>query len=354
MGRIPGNEAVLVGQFPDRKYPALEGEMRDLKTVNLPNIGKFLFLDRAAIRYLRNAAKDIDVLNLYHLSRHTLVYGLIYKMANPKGLLYLKMDAYNSHLQTQKRYAKGRLKNYIFRKLEQRFLKNLTLATVENKAGVALAKKTYPELASRLMYLPNGCNDDFLGQIDKFEDQENIILSVGRIGGDDKNYDLLLKALPKFNLGDWKMRVVGPMTDAFAEKWQAAQQSFPLETARIEFLGPIYDRKTLYEIYAKSKVFFLTSRFESFGIAYVEALYFGAVLVGHREMSAYPDIINQGEFGTYYINNNPDSFAEALTEAVLMSENEETTSAAKKHTEQNFYWSKIASTLNQELQNARK
>src|SRR5690606_7881788 len=243
--------------------------------------------EKASVHYLKNHAKEIDVLNLYHLSRHTLVYGNLFKKNNPKGKLYLKLDAYTSHLKKRKRYARNIIKNIALKWLEKEFFKNVDLVSVESREGLEAARNTYPHLSSKLFYLPNGCNDIYLKKnFTKPVEKENTILSVGRPGSPDKNYELVLAALPYLDLGNWTIKIAGPVSEEFKEKWEVASQAYPVQASKVEFLGNFTNRQKLYEEYASAKVFFLPSRFESFGIAFVEALYFGCVLAGHKGMSA--------------------------------------------------------------------
>ncbi len=352
MQEVAGYDAALVGRFPEEEYPALEGEVKGLETISLGDKGTWFFAEKASAHYLKNNAKEIDVLNLYHLSRHTLVYGFLYKRANPNGKLYLKLDAYTSHLKKRKRYARNPIKNEILKYLERRFFKMVNLISVESTQGLEAAQKTYPKLREKLFYLPNGCNDLYLKkQFPTLPEKENIILSVGRMGGADKNYELLLRALPFLEIGDWKIRIVGSITDEFEEKWLAVAKKYPEAASKIEFLGVFTDRKKLYDEYANAKVFFLPSRVESFGIAFAEALYFGTLLVGHEGMSAYRDLSANGKYGVFYQDNDAKSFAEALSKAVGMSEKSDICKEIENHTAKNFYWSSLALKLAKRLGN---
>lgn len=352
MQRVAGYDAALLSRFPEADYPALAHEVKGLKTISLGDKGLWFFAEKASVHYLKNFAKEIDVLNLYHLSRHTLVYGYLYKKNNRKGILYLKLDAYTRHLKKSKTYARNPLKNAALKYLERRFFKAVDWISVESVAGLETARKTYPKLTNKLFYLPNGCNDFYLKKtFPTPQKKENSILSVGRMGSRDKNYELLLRALPFLKLDGWKIRIAGPMTPEFESKWHTEAEKYPEAAAKIEFLGLITDRKALYKEYAKAKVFFLPSRFESFGIAFAEALYFGSVLVGHHGMSAYDDLSAKGAYGVYYDDNNPESFAKALDEAAQLSGEAGIQNKVENHAKKNFYWSSLAANLANRLRN---
>ena len=346
MGLLPGVEASLVGRFSKPEYPALDTEVRGLHTVHLEFKGNAAFLDRAFTDYLKEHARQIDILQLYHLSRHTLIYGLYYKRFNPNGKVYLKLDGYNDHFRSRKRYARGVVKNALLKATERRFMRAVDLVSIENTEGVDIVAGTYPMLGEKLFYLPNGANDFYIDRcVEQPAPKEKVMMSVGRPGSPEKNYELLIAALPFLRLDGWRIEVVGPCTPEFLEKWREAQTKFPEQTAGITFVGEITDRKLLYEKYARSSVFFLPSRFESFGISYAEALYAGNVLVGHKGMYAYDDLSGKGVFGTYYPDNDPASFAEALNEAVLLSQKEGIVAYAHACGQSDFAWSGIVERL---------
>ncbi len=352
MGVHQGCESTLVGkvQFDPEKVSALKSEVAGLQLHPLPEKGNMGFLDKAFLEYIDTHGKSIDVLNLYHLSRHTLIYGLKYKRKNPNGKLYLKMDAYNQHLLPVRIYSKNPLKNAFFQILERRFLKRVNWITVENQEGLRLMKANFKGIEKKLAYMPNGCNDVFMKSIPS-ANREKVILSVGRVGGTDKNYDLLIRALPFLRLGDWKIKVIGPVEPAFASRWEKAIVQHPELADYIEFCGAIYDRQELYRAYSRASVFFLPSRFESFGISFVEAQYFGAILVGHKGMSAFPDIVANGKFGVFYEDNDPHAFAQSLSEAMSMSESL-TRDEIATYNKAYFHWSQLTEKLLNDIKHA--
>lgn len=339
-----GHESTLLGHADaDISIP---DEVKGLKIELLEEKRPLFFLDRAFLDWLKANAKSVDVLHLFHLSRDSIFYGAYYKRLNPKGRLYLKMDAYNDHLLSRKRYAKNPIKNALLLRTEKDFFRQLDLATIENREGLDLTAKTYPELSPMLEYLPNGCNDAYL--IKHYSEQpvkEKIILSVGRLGSSDKNYDLLLTALPLIKLPEWKFVIVGPISDEFQMKIDEFFGSHPEWRDQISFTGSISDRKKLYEIYSKASVFFLPSRYESFGISFVEALYFGACLVGHEGMYAYDDISRNGAFGCYYDDNNSASLAEAIHAATSKSSEAQFAEKARRYGRNSFSWSNLTEKL---------
>ncbi len=352
MNELAGYDAALLGRFPEKDYPALRGEVKGLEIIQLEDRGTISFLERAAMDYIKNAAKQIDVLQLSHLSRHTLLYGLLYKRHNPQGQLYIKLDAYNDELRTRKLYARSKFKNAILARFEKRFFKVVDLISIENTPGLEIALDTYPEWADKLIYLPLGANDRYLKKhFQKSVIKENLIISVGRIGRPEKNYELLIRSLPFLKLGDWKMILIGPVTPEFQKTWSEVSTSHPDIADRIKFLGNVSDRLILYGYYQRSRVFFLPSRVESFGIAFAEALYFGNVLVGHEGMFAFGDLSANGRFGEYFQDDDPQSFAEAIHQSIIRTSTNETqlSEEISGHAAANFHWTGIADRLNEAL-----
>lgn len=356
MGQQPGWESALTGHFEEAAYPALEGEVKGLQVDRLEDKGKTGFLDRATLAYLNAHAREIDVLHLFHLSRDTLLYGVHYKRLHPRGKLYLKLDAYNAHLAKRKTYSKNKLKQVLLGKLERRFLRLVDLVSVENVEALAMVERTYPELRDKVIYLPNGAHDAYIDRVlPSPPPKEKLLLCVSRPGSPEKNVELLIRALPYLRLPEgWRIEVVGPCTPEFAEAWIKAQAQYPAQSTLVEFRGEVSDRVEVYRTFARASVCFLTSRAESFGIAYAEALYLGSVLVGHKGMYAYDDLSANGQFGSYYTDNDPQGFAQALQEGVLLSQKAGMAEAARKHGQKHFGWSGIVEGLRRRLGKAPK
>jgi len=327
-------------------------EVRSLRLKTLPDEGKRFFLEKSFLNFLDEHAKDIDVLHLFHHNRDTIFYGLKYKKLNPNGFLYIKLDAYNQHLIQKKIFSKNPFKDFYMQIQARKFYKSVDLFTIENTAGKSLAERTYPDWKTKLVYMPNGCNDFFLKSIEpETPAKENVVLSVGRLGSSDKNYELFLRSLEHIHLPGWRFRIIGPMTDEFSARLEKCKKENPKLFENVEFTGAIRDREKLYGEYSRARVFFLPSKFESFGIAFVEALYFGNVIVGHNGMAAFDDLSDQGKYGEYYEDNKPESLATSLETATKKSMIKGIEEQIKEHTRQNFYWSSLARRLSSRIRN---
>ena len=145
----------------------------------------------------------------------------------------------------------------------------------------------------KLIYVPNGIfNPDFDENIDK----DDIILTVGRIGDYEKNNELLVEAIlmiPEDKLIGWKIYFVGKVNSDFEKYIKEIYLKNEYLKKYFIFTGEINDKKYLYRLYSKAKIFCLTSRWESFGIVIPEAMNFGNYIITTDFPAAHDIIINK-------------------------------------------------------------
>ncbi len=277
-----GYDSTLVCFRNETAYPALEREVKGLKIHFLPEDKSYAFgrISRQAVAYLRKHAREIDVLNLYHNTQESLFYGFIYKLFNPEGIVYIKLDINIERFDAQKtqRIHAWRLKgyNWFFRHIAD-------VVSCELPSAFDYLEKAIPALKGKLLLLPNGIDGKAIEnegiQVLPAGEKENLLVAVGRIGAPEKNHELLLRAAAQVDLKDWKIALVGPVNEAFREWSESFLASRPALKKQVVFTGPITGRTELYGWYNRAKVCCLTSRYESFGLVLVEALYFGNYLL---------------------------------------------------------------------------
>lgn len=341
-------EARLVCFKNRTDYSFLRSEANFLKIDFIEPLGKELFKEKAVLKYIKDHATEIDVLHFFHLTKETIYYSLFYKKHNPRGKIYVKMDVYNEMLKKEIKYSKKSLFNWIHKRKESQFFKELTAISVENPIALELLKKKFPVLKEKAFLITNGVNDQYLSKqfpITKtFEEKENIILSVGRIGAKDKNSEMLLEAFVNSNLLDWKLMFVGPLENGFRERVEQVLLKKPLLKNQIELVGGVEDRVQLYEYYNRSKICCLTSPFESFGIAFIEAMYFGNYVIGTSGMSSLKYITNNFELGGVVADGKAlaELLAKTTIDEVFLTQNYQ---KAKDRIVDKFYWSKIIASL---------
>jgi glycosyltransferase involved in cell wall biosynthesis len=157
-----------------------------------------------------------------------------------------------------------------------------------------------PRIMDRLKILPSGTDFFQLKELG-FEhpqktNKENIIITVGRIGSEQKNNEMSLEALNGLDLKEWKFVFIGPIEKDFLP----CTKNLP---NNIIFTGNIADRTEIYNWYKKAKVFCLTSKWESWCLAMADSLYFGCEIIS-TNVGCFEDITNK-EFG-YEIKNAND------------------------------------------------
>lgn len=332
----------------DDSYSYLNTAVRGLKVDFIPYTGKLFFFQKSVAYYLLKNSKSIDVLNLYHFTPESFLFGLIYKFKNRKGKLFLKMDAGASGLNTLKiksnNYVIYFIKNTLLIILKYFFIQKLDIISNETRKGMELVGDIDSRLPKKTIYLPNGIDDLFLksNMINRLEykEKENIIVSVGRLGNYAKNTELLLDVLTRVNLKEWKVYLVGHIEEHFKQYIESFFDSNPQLKNKIIFTGNIVDRKELFELYNQCKIFLGTSRSESFFIALVEAMYFGNYIVS-TEVGAIHDITKGGSLGSIIKNHNSVQLSNKLNSLINNTKILSDTFQQRIDWSENFLWSKI-------------
>lgn len=368
LGQIPyflhklhGYDSTIVCYKISAHYNNINGEVKGLKIDFIENTGRLSFLEKGVLKYIYKNAKQIDVLNLYIFSKFTFVYGILYKKLNPKGFLFLKLDGYNETFAEGNKivHSTNPIKNTILKYLEKSFLKKVDLVTIENQEGEKLVHNMFPSIASKVMYLPVGVNNLFLNETfankqKSFKEKENIILTVGRVGEEIKNQKMILKALTKTDMKDWKMVFVGPVNDSFKVYFDELCVKFPHLKEKVILTGNISNRVELYEWYNKSKVFCMTSLKESFCHSISEALYFGNYIIGTEGIMSMKDVTDNGKYGVTL--KSDDDVALASTFQKLINDDSqlsvlypEIVNFSRMH----FVWSNIIGKVNEQINNSK-
>lgn len=346
-------DAELISYKNNEEYPFLNKEVKGLKLNFIRNKGRLLYFEVGILSYLWSFSKSIDVLNLFHFKKDHLLYLLLYKTLNPKGKSYIKLDMdilffkdYNAFL-----YSKYSIKNYFLKGMTKWMFKITDVFSVETEEAKSYLLQVYPELEQKLICIPNGVDNLYLeGEIKlrSWEEKENIIITVGRIGTFQKNTELFLEALKEVELGVWKVYIFGPIEASFQTYIDTYFKINPHLAEKILFMGNITDRIVLFEWYNRAKVFCLTSRFEGFPIAFSEALYFGNFIISTPVSSAL-QITNNSEFGIVVKAEAKDFSAaikDCMTVGYLTSKRYE---EILKFSRNNFSWPGIIKKLADKL-----
>ena len=194
-----------VACYNNGEYPYISDLVEGLKLDFIPRDSGNALLDASA--YLRENAPKIDILNLYHFLDRTLEWARLYKALNPKGKIFLKLDA-NEWFIKQFDINEKNIKS------SHSILQECDLISVETTELYEYLNKQWP---LTIEYLPNGFYDFGVKKPINYAEKENIICTVGRIGQYLKANDVLLEAfkLASPSLPDWKLKIIGPMEKSF-------------------------------------------------------------------------------------------------------------------------------------------
>lgn len=309
---------ILFPDLPNNKN--LPSEINGISLLRLPvsRGNNFRLKYIALYRYIWKYAKSIDLLMRFFDTSVNRELSLIYKLRNPHGKFYIKMDVNPNSIADEP-------EGFSFRRIKDKVLysiSNYTVDVISCETHIAYEKlklkKLYKSFGN-LVVMPNGFDEDLLKSYNivenSFEEKDDIMITVGRLGSYPKNTEMLLRSLSKVNLGNWKFYLIGPIDDAFIPKVKAFFEENPEKRNNVIFTGPIYNKKELWEYYNKSKIFVFTSEWESFGLVLVEAKRFRNYILT-TPVGAANDILANGKFGDLLINDDDKDLAGKLQQII--------------------------------------
>lgn len=302
-----GYEAVLVGAYNQEECPALDQYINGVKLEYLPD-GSI----QSRMRYIRNYATEIDCLLL--MGAYPINYQIapLYKQLNPNGKICIELDA-----------NIGWMDRTIWDNDDFRAF--MDACDVIMTAGYSIQKylnKKWPWKVENILngfYNVTGQNIEY-----KFEEKENIILTVSRLGTEQKAVHILLEAFAQISnqIPQWKLHLVGSMEVEFHEYIQKFYQRFPQLKERVIFIGEFHNKEELYEEYKKAKIFALSSVHEGFPNVIAEALNFGCV-IATTKFDVYEECIQVRQCGMAADINDIQGFSEILLQLCQDSRLEE-------------------------------
>lgn len=256
----------------------------------------------AYFKYLLSNARKTDLLMCFHWRIETYFSILFYKFLNPKGKLYIKLDTDSGNEFDTTRYIG--IKRWLLHKLYSACIHRVNCFSCEtSKVYDTICQNTDfgDILKKKLVLMPNGFDEELLQSFNikerSFEEKENLIITVGRIGTEQKNTEMLLNALQGLNLKDWKVCIIGPIEPNFQETIDKFYQQNTEKQNQVQFIGSINDKRELWEWYNRAKIFVLTSRWEGSPIVLPEAKHFNNYIIS-TPFSAAIDAIKYDNFGS--------------------------------------------------------
>jgi glycosyltransferase involved in cell wall biosynthesis len=173
--------------------------------------------------------------------------------------------------------------------------------------------------------------------------KEKVILYAGRLHP-EKGLELLIGALRHAEmqkwLGEWRVEIVGPWTvgEGGGGEGYFSQLKSLAEGLPVAFTGPVHDPARLFDHYQRASIFVypsLAEKGETFGVAPLEAMAFGAVPVV-SDLTCFRDFIQSSRNGLVFDHRAPNpsrGVAASITE--LLGDEQKRISFAKAALEVN-------------------
>lgn len=291
-----------------------------------------------SLQYIERGAKEIDGLLFYGCYSSYYKMAEMYKRLNPKGRIYLALDA--------NRFWMDRI---LWDEKDFRIF--MDCCDVIATSCHAMQDHLNEKWPWKIEYIPNGYYDFSKQPRFAFEEKENIILTVGRLGTEQKATHVLLEAFAKIadRVPRWKVRLVGSVEQCFEAFQEDYFRRFPELIGRVQFVGPIMDRGRLVAEYKKAKIFALPSTCEG-GTPNViaEALHGGCAIAATR-FDAFEDAIDSGRCGKSAPVEDVDGFAQILEDLCTRSDLRQLSCHAYEYSRREFDMEKITARINEML-----
>jgi glycosyltransferase involved in cell wall biosynthesis len=323
-------------------------------------------LELAFIFYLIFNSRKINILNVFHLKWESLWFVFWYKLVNPKGFVYLKMDncfyagiypweeifdkkVKRSHWLSPR---KNTWKQNIYDFLTRKFVKYVDLWSVEDDESREYYSSKYPFFKDKLITAYNGHTIDLIPdeiQVKLFENKENLIITAGRLGTFPKNTLNILEGFANSaKMHNWKLKLAGPIDPEFNPIIEDFFQKYPELVNRVIFTGNL-NKTALFDLYNSSKIFLFPSLFEAFSNVYSESMYFSNAIITSPYTSLKDIIINE-EIGLLVDPNSSEEIGNAIIKLINDKELlEEYCNNARKFAIRELNWDKLIKILKNEI-----
>lgn len=272
------------------------------------------------IKFLLHHASQIDLLICFHWKLETFINVLLYKFLNRHGQVYIKLDTGSGQEWDLSR--RPFLSRFLRKKLYINCLNNINILSCETSQAHNFLCQN-PDFGSlmtrKLALMPNAFDEELFSTFHiperEFQQKENLIITVGRLGTHQKNSEMILESLKQTELNKWKFIFIGPIEEGLNQAIKQFYQEYPCKKEQIIFTGKIDNKKELWEWYNKAKVFVCTSRWESYGIVLNEAKRFRNFMVSTCVGGA-EDLIEKEKYGSLIQQENSKDLSRLLSRIV--------------------------------------
>jgi glycosyltransferase involved in cell wall biosynthesis len=289
-------------------------------------------------KHLQDNYADMDVLILHGMYPTTSGYLNGYRQLRPDGKVYCGLDMHS-----------GWMNRIIWNELLVQSIMKQCDIIATSCSSIRDALNGNPNVNFSCHFLSNAFfNPAGLKVIADADVKENTIITVGRIGTEQKNSTELILGFERANLQDWTLKLIGSIEPEFMAETEKYLSTRPELKERIIFTGSITDKTELYSEYSKAKIFALTSRLEG-GTpnVYSEALAHGCMFVT-SDIDAANDITNHEQLGMTYKLGDIDALAGALRKICSMADKKafyKHIPLTEKHLNKHFNWERSAKKL---------
>lgn len=283
---------------------------------------------------LRNSRK-FDWINIYHGGRRCYYWTRLYKLLNPKGRVYLKLDLSYSGCQMYEKSAKEL-------KIFEKTIGISDIVSVESEKIRELTKRftKYP-----IQVIPNGYISVDEQCIERTL-REKKFLTVGRLGTPEKATDILLEAFAaSAKEHEWSLELVGSIEESFKHEIDIFYKKYPELINRVIFKGPIYNREQLYAEYRSARTFVLPSRWEASPLVGPEALGNGCRMILSDAIPPIKELTNNLEFGRVVETGSVESLKQALILETRRTYSEVESQMIIEYAKNNLSWDSICDKL---------
>ncbi len=329
------NYLSYVACYNNGKYPYLVDEVKGLKIDFINN--KFNSEFANVLFYILKNCKKIDIIHIFHFSIPKLVLCLIFKFLKfGKGKSYIKLDA-NDKILNSKYYG---IKKFVVSKL----IKSVNVISVETEKYKKYLNGDN-QLGKQVTLIPNG----YYPTITDFKYKEKVFLFVGRVGDPNKAVEILLDAFADFCIKDdsWTLNIIGEIELSFIEYKKTYLKNFSKIGAKINFIGPINNRKKLRDFFLEARYLIVPSYSEGFPLVFTEAINAKTIICASNNFASSFDVISNEKFGTTFMAGNSKDLSKKMTE--LAHKKICTDTQDYEIFREKFSWETIVSKINLQL-----
>ena len=285
---------------------------------------------RTMLKYIVVDAKQIDVLFIWGCSLKHMIIIRMFRLFNPKGkiVVFGDMEPQQARILNQTDFMCPRgVKGIVKRYFADFFMKNVTFIVANTEAYNEMKKLCERNKWNGLLHFYPCLDDEKFNEYGikrkLWDEKDNIMVCVGRIGCHQKNTEMLLDALEKVDIKDWKIYMIGPITSSFdlndSGGFQKSIDTFfvrnPQYKEKLIFTGMIYDQKDVFEYYNKAKVLLSTSRHEGFANVYSQAAAMGCYIIS-TDVGGADVASNNWQFGKKLVQEDSTMLATVILEFI--------------------------------------